>query len=171
MNRNNMKTLLASIVLACFATTAYAQSNYATITKVTPNYQNVSVPYHRTDCKIVEVPVYGETGQASTGDTVLGAVIGGAVGNQFGNGSGKDAMTVLGAIVGADIANKRRGQQQIVGYRQEQVCQNVTFYETQEQLKYYSITYEWNGMQGQTITYNNYRIGDRIPVTVSIQAK
>ena len=166
-----MKKLLATVALACFATTAYAQTDYATITKVTPNYQNVSVPNHRTDCKIVEVPIYGGTGQASTGDTVLGAVIGGAVGNQFGSGSGKDAMTVLGAIVGADIANKKGGQQQIVGYRQEQVCQNVTFYETQEQLKNYTITYEWNGMQGRTVTYNNYRVGDRIPVTVSIQAK
>ena len=93
-----MKKLLATVALACFATTAYAQTDYATITKVTPNYQNVSVPNHRTDCKIVEVPIYGGTGQASTGDTVLGAVIGGAVGNQFGSGSGKDAMTVLGRL-------------------------------------------------------------------------
>lgn len=166
-----MKKLLATVALVCFATTAYAQSDYATITKVTPNYQNVSVPNHRTDCKIVEVPIYGGTKQASTGDTVLGAVIGGAIGNQVGGGSGKDAATVLGAIIGADIANKKGGQQQIVGYRQEQVCQNVTFYETQEQLKNYTITYEWNGVRGQTVTYNNYRVGDRLPVTVSIQAK
>ena len=80
-------------------------------------------------------------------------------------------MTVLGAIIGADAVNKKSGQNQIVGYRQEQTCQNVTFYETQEQLKNYTITYEWNGIQGRTATYNNYRVGDRLPVNVSIQAK
>jgi uncharacterized protein YcfJ len=166
-----MKKLLTAIAVLGFATAAQAQTEFATITKITPNYQNISTPRHRTDCNIIEVPVYGSQGQSSIGDTVLGAVIGGAVGNQFGGGRGKDAMTVLGAIVGADVANKRGGQQQIVGYRQEQVCQNVTFYETQEQIKNYTITYEWNGMRGRTVTYNNYRVGDSIPVTVSIQAK
>ena len=168
-----MKKLLATVAMVCFASTASIASadEYATIIKVQPNYQNISVPNHRTDCKIVEVPIYGGRAQTSTGDTIVGAVIGGAIGSQFGGGSGKDAMTVLGAIVGADVANKKGGQNQIIGYRQEQVCQNVTFYETQEQIKNYTITYEWNGMQGRTVTYNNYRVGDRIPVSVSIQAK
>ena len=165
-----MKKLLATVAMVCFASTASA-NEFATITKITPNYQNVSVPQYRTDCKIVEVPIYGGRKQASTADAFVGAIIGGAIGNQFGGGSGKDAAAVLGAIVGADVANKKGGQNQIIGYRQEQVCNNVTFYETQEQLKNYTITYEWNGMQGRTVTYNNYRVGDRIPVNVSIQAK
>ena len=67
--------------------------------------------------------------------------------------------------------NKKGSQEQIIGYRQEQVCQNVTFYETQEELKNYTIRYEWRGIVGKTVTYNNYRVGDRIPVSVSIQAK
>jgi len=166
-----MKTLLATVAVVCFATSAYAQTEYATITQVQPNYQNVSVPQSRTDCKIVEVPIYGGRSQASTGDTIVGAIIGGAIGNQVGGGSGKDAATVLGAIIGADVANKKGGQQQIVGYRQEQVCNNVTFYETQEQLKNYTIRYEWNGLVGKTVTYNNYRVGDRIPVEVTVRAK
>jgi uncharacterized protein YcfJ len=168
-----MNKLLAAIttVVAIGATPVFAQTEYATIVKVTPNYQNVSTPRYRTDCQTVEVPIYGGRSQASTADTFVGALIGGAIGNQFGGGSGKDAATVLGAIVGADVANKKGGQQQIIGYRQEQVCQNVTFYETQEQIKNYTVTYEWNGLQGRTVTYNNYRVGDRIPVSVSIQAK
>ena len=165
-----MKKLLVSVAMICFASTALAD-NFATITTINPNYENVSVPSYRTDCRIVEVPVYGGKSPASTGDTIVGAVIGGAIGNQFGNGNGKDAMTVLGAIIGADVANKNGGQQQITGYRQEQTCQNVKFYETQEQLKNYTITYEWNGIRGRTVTYNNYRVGDRIPITVNIQAK
>jgi len=167
-----MKKLLATVAIVCLASTALAD-NYATIIQITSNYQNISIPQWRTDCRIVEVPVYGSVhSQASTGDTIIGAVIGGAVGSQFGKGSGKDAMTVLGAIAGADIVNKNASNSsQIVGYRQEQTCNNVKFYETQEQVKNYTITYEWNGNQGRTVTYNNYRVGDRIPVNISIQAK
>ena len=167
-----MKTLLATVAVVCFATSAYAQTEYATITQVQPNYQNVSVPQYRTDCKIVEVPIYGGRSQASTGDTIVGAIIGGAIGNQVGGGSGKDAATVLGAIIGADVANKRATQQQqIIGYREEQTCNNVTYYETQEEIKNYTIRYEWRGIQGSTFTYNNYRVGDRIPVEITVRAK
>ena len=165
-----MKKLLATVAMVCFASTASA-NEFATITKITPNYQNVSVPQYRTDCKIVEVPIYGGRKQASTADAFVGAIIGGAIGNQFGGGSGKDAATVLGAIVGADVANKKGSQEQIIGYRQEQVCQNVTFYETQEELKNYTIRYEWRGIVGKTVTYNKYRVGDRIPVDVTVRAK
>ena len=144
----NMKRLLATVAILGMATAAQA-AEYATITKITPNYQNVSVPQYRTDCRMNEVPIYGRSGQASTGDTVFGAIIGGALGNQVGGGSGKDAMTVLGAIIGADVANKKGGQE----------------------LKNYTIRYEWNGIVGKTVTYNNYRVGDRLPIRVSIQAK
>ena len=170
-----MNKLLATVAVVStmsFATSASADE-YATITAVKPNDQNVQVPRYRTDCRVNQVPIYGNVpgGQASTGDTVLGAIIGGAIGNQVGGGSGKDAATVLGAIIGADVANKKGGQERIIGYRQEQVCNNVTFYETQEQLKNYTIRYEWNGLVGKTITYNNYRVGDRIPVEVNVRAK
>ena len=37
-------------------------------------------------------------------------------------------------------------------------------------IKNYTIRYEWNGVRGKSFTYNNYRVGDRIPVSVSINA-
>ena len=171
-----MNKLLATVAIIgslSFAASANAQE-YATITNVNPNYQNVSVPRYRTECRVNQVPIYGNVqgGQASTGDTILGAVIGGALGNQVGGGSGKDAATILGAIIGADVANKKsRTSQQIIGYREEQTCNNVTYYETQQELKNYTIRYEWNGIVGKTVTYNNYRVGDRLPIRVTIQAK
>lgn len=36
-----------------------------------------------------------------------GALIGGAIGNQFGSGSGRDVATILGAIIGGSIAHNR----------------------------------------------------------------
>jgi outer membrane lipoprotein SlyB len=57
-------------------------------------------------CGIVEAvePVKRE-GKASGVGAVGGAVVGGAVGNRFGAGSGKTAMTVIGAIGGGLAGN------------------------------------------------------------------
>ena len=40
--------------------------------------------------------------------TFGGAIIGGAIGNQFGSGSGRDIATILGALIGASIADDNR---------------------------------------------------------------
>ena len=129
---NTMNKLLATVAMIgsmSFAASASADE-YATITHVNPNYQNVSVPKYRTDCRVNQVPIYGsvKNGQASTGDTILGAIIGGAVGNQFGGGKGKDAATILGAIVGADIANKNSNKPGSV----QRQCQIETRYEERQ---------------------------------------
>ena len=42
--------------------------------------------------------------------TFGGALIGGAIGNQFGSGSGRDVATILGALVGGSIAHNRNPQ-------------------------------------------------------------
>ena len=39
--------------------------------------------------------------------TFGGALIGGAIGNQFGSGSGRDVATILGAIIGGSVAHNR----------------------------------------------------------------
>jgi uncharacterized protein YcfJ len=169
-----MNKLLATIAIigaVGFALPAIAGNDYATITSVTPNYENFQVQRHRLHCSIVDVPIYGSGGQASTGDTVFGALIGGAIGNQVGGGKGKDAMTVLGAIIGADVANKRAVTNgNIIAYRSEESCKKIMFHETQERLRNYTIEYKWNGINGRAYTNNEYRIGDRLPITVSIQA-
>lgn len=39
-----------------------------------------------------------------------GALLGGVIGHQFGDGSGRDVATILGAIIGGSIANDRQKQ-------------------------------------------------------------
>jgi len=39
-----------------------------------------------------------------------GALIGGAIGNQFGSGSGRDVATILGALIGSSIADSKHPQ-------------------------------------------------------------
>lgn len=148
-----MKNLLsAGFISVVLAAPAYANSVNA---RVEDKYQTVvrNTPQTERICQTVEVPIYGTVqGQSSTGDALVGAIIGGAIGNQFGGGSGKDAATVLGAIVGADVANKRGSSQQVItGYRLEQQCRNVTSYTTVEEEVYSHSTITWTE-HGRTFT-------------------
>ena len=144
-----MKRLfLTSVLTLAVSTPAIADAVKA---EVTDHFQETTrqIPVTERVCNTVEVPIYGQTqGQASTGDVLAGAIIGGVLGNQVGGGSGKDAATVLGAIVGADVANKRGSSQQVItGYRQEHRCKNITTYtlKTENVYSHSSITWYENG--------------------------
>ena len=130
-----MNKFITAGIFTLIASTANAetvQDHYKTVIE-----QN---PYRVEVCKDVRIQ-----GQASTGDTLFGALIGGAIGNQFGGGKGKDAATILGAIVGADVANKNTNKQ---GGTQRQ-CQVETRYEeTQREVYSHStVTFYNDGKQ------------------------
>lgn len=148
-----MKTLALTLMLVTAAMPAAAE--YKTNATVKDHFRTVTrnVPVTERVCQTVEVPVYGNTG-GSTADTIVGAIIGGAIGNQFGGGSGKDAMTVLGAIAGADVAN--RNSQGVVGYRLEEQCQNVTSYTSTQEQVYSHSTITWRE-GGRNITLDFQR--------------
>ncbi len=46
--------------------------------------------------------------------TFGGALVGGAIGHQFGGGSGRDIATVLGAVIGGSMANNRNQDKMVV---------------------------------------------------------
>jgi uncharacterized protein YcfJ len=60
------------------------------------------------------------SGDGSATNEIFGGILGGAIGNQFGGGSGKKVMTVAGALLGASIANDNER----VGYKvvNKQIC-------------------------------------------------
>ena len=128
------KTIITTTLLV-LATPAFSET-------VRDHYKTVieQAPYSVEVCKDVRIQ-----GQASTGDTLFGALIGGAIGNQFGGGKGKDAATILGAIVGADVANKNGKKP---GGTQRQ-CQIETRYEeTQREVYSHStVTFVSDGQQ------------------------
>lgn len=153
---NKFLTVAAAITLT--STAVYADTVDADIRH---HYKDVSISVPHTEyvCTTVDVPVYGRVGGggASTFDKLGGAIIGGAIGNQFGNGSGKDAMTVLGAIAGADIAGKKmdRGRDEVIGYRQEERCKNVTTYDRRYENRYShsTITFRDDNGRMQTLRF------------------
>lgn len=89
----------------------------------------VQAGYSRNQARQVDEVVYGKVdsvryisqkeiieSKSSGWDTLLGATIGGLVGNQFGGGRGKEVATVVGAVAGAGIAKNRAEQQYSVEY-------------------------------------------------------
>jgi uncharacterized protein YcfJ len=109
--------------------------------------------------------VYKNVQGGSTGDVLAGAIIGGAIGNQFGGGSGKDAMTVLGAIVGADVAGRQGNRQQVAGYRNEVQCEYHTEYQDQRVVDGYIVYFRYGQHVGSVVTDRYYEVGDRIRIT------
>lgn len=151
--------LLTTLTFILAATAAHADGKYmrATVIDVEPIYDSVEVSTPRQECYSVQVP--GR--RASTADVAAGAIIGGVIGNQFGGGSGKDALTALGMIVGADVANK-----QGVAPRTETQC--VTKYTTsyEEHVTGYMITYKTKRKISKFVSDYPYEIGERFNVKV-----
>jgi uncharacterized protein YcfJ len=130
-----MKILAATTVLL-LATQAHANDRVkATIEDIYVK-ETVSNPVRVNECRDVDVPIYGtRNSRGSDGNVLAGALIGGAIGNQFGSGSGQDAMTVLGAIVGANRAANKTTEE-IVGYRTERQCFEEVVYQDSSVRKY-----------------------------------
>ena len=166
-----MKKLLATAAIIGIASTAQAETRYANITRVEPNYQTVYQNVPRTQCQDVEVPIYGtvQGGGNAVEGALTGAIIGGILGEAIGGKNERNAGAIFGAIVGGDKA--ANGNRQVVtGYKTERQCSEVMVREQQREIRNYTITYRWNGITAQSYTYNRYSVGDRIPVTVSINA-
>ena len=166
-----MKKLLTSVaIFATTATTAVAQNATATITNVEPRYvtETINRPYQ--SCYMVDVPVYGQQGGgASSGDVLGGMILGGILGK---GASGNDKGAAVGAILGGMVAaDNKQNQQSIIGYRQQEKCETRYDSERVTKIKDYRITFEWQGIRGQAYTYNNYVVGDRLPVEVNLRAK
>jgi uncharacterized protein YcfJ len=136
------KTIIGVVLATLVATPALADKTRVydvtkTITKKVPHTEQI--------CQVVEVPIYGNAG-VNTEGAIVGGLIGGILGNQIGKGGGKEAATGIGAMTGAIIGSKN-GQKQIIGYRQENRCQNQTTYtyETNEVYSYSVVEFYYNG--------------------------
>lgn len=65
------------------------------------------------DCgRVIRIESIGQRSNHLGGGTVLGAIVGGALGNQVGKGDGRKAATIVGALaggaVGHDVEKDRR---------------------------------------------------------------
>jgi uncharacterized protein YcfJ len=148
-------------IATIFAASTASADQVGYITHVQPvykiEYQTVNEPV----CNQVNTPVYRNV-QPGGGDVIAGAIIGGAIGNQFGGGSGKDAMTALGAILGAEAASKPRTR--VVEYYSETVCTNNHYTKEVKVFDGYEVHYEVNGKIKSIHTYERFITGERVIV-------
>jgi uncharacterized protein YcfJ len=165
-----MKLLTTAAVIALTASASFAETFRAKITSVQPNYELVNVEYIDQRCSDVEVPIYSQVqgGGASGGDVLGGMIIGALLGKGV---TGKDNGAAAGAVLGGVIAaDKKQSRQVISGYKVERQCFDTVQYLKERKFKNNLIHFEWNGVRGSAYTYNNYRVGQSIPVTVTIRA-
>ena len=103
MNKT-FKQLSAIFVASIISTVSFAQNPYPVDNAIVFDHYNgvvKQVPYDVEVCKRVRQG----TGDGSATNEIIGAIFGGAIGNQFGEGDGKDAMTLAGIFLGASLAH------------------------------------------------------------------
>ncbi len=101
--------------------------------------QQVAVP--RQVCNNQQVAVQS---QKSGAGGMMGAIAGGALGNNVGGGSGRGVATVIGVIGGAMMGDRIEGAPP-VQMQTVQNCSTQTFYENRT--SGYNVVYEYNGKQ------------------------
>jgi uncharacterized protein YcfJ len=147
-----------------------SEYDYAPVTRVVPIVRQVRVETPARECyddvRYVESRPH-ISDPAVGGRTLVGALIGGVVGHQFGSGRGRDAATVAGALTGAAVGYDAAARRSST-VREEIVQRCETRYEKryEERVDGYRVSYEYNGREYTTRL--PYDPGDRIRVRVAV---
>ena len=131
----SISTLATLAVVTLGTGTAMAETRVetvlGTVTKSDPIRSSYvrKTPKDERVCRTEDVPIYSESqsGQSDLGAMIVGGLIGSAIGNKLSNNEGAGAAgTVAGAILGREHAKNSTGKGEIVGYRQQNVCETRT---------------------------------------------
>lgn len=161
--------LIAGPLALAFASANAHGDKYisARVVGVEPVYETVLVERPVTAChrEYVERRV---TSANVAGPTIAGAIVGAAIGRQFGDGRGRDAMTVLGAMAGSAVANDRAlrrnpGSVTIVNEPVER-CSTRYRREAETRLTGYWVDYSYRGRLYRVLRHEHP--GSRIRVLV-----
>jgi uncharacterized protein YcfJ len=122
-------------------------------------------------CQTQDVPVYGEAAgnnESDLGAMIIGGVIGSAIGNKTSDNEGAGAAgAVVGALLGREHAKKNQGGgQQIIGYRQQEVCniRTVMTEQTVEEITGYRVRIEVDGKIISLETKRPRNLGERVEI-------
>ena len=139
-----MKKLIALFIIAVSTATMASNPYSADTAVIFDHYKNViqQTPYRVEVCQDRVQPA----GDGSATNELVGALFGGAIGNSFGKGDGKDAMTLFGALMGASIAHDEELKNN-PGTKTVTVCDVQTRYEesTSKVYSHSTITFSSNG--------------------------
>jgi uncharacterized protein YcfJ len=139
---------------------------WADVLRVDPVYDEAAQAAPQEECYEEQVlePVADDSSKR-TGVTVLGAIIGGIIGNRFGKGDGRKATTAAGAVAGGVVGNNLAGN-----------ADNAPKYTTQRHCRQgegasrrvagYDVEYRYRGDIYSSRL--NFDPGDRMRVRVSV---
>jgi uncharacterized protein YcfJ len=160
----------------------------ATVIRAEPRYDRYSSnnTYQREECWDEQSNAYqsgyyrDENGRLyrsghdnnTTGGTLIGALIGGALGNQVGKGDGRKAATIGGAVIGGAIGHEvAENHDSYDEYRDNsgivRRCRMVTESSGPQGMSGYDVTYRYAGQIYHAVT--RYRPGRTIRVVVNVR--
>ncbi len=109
-------------------------------------------------------------GDGSFTNEIVGGLLGGVIGNQFGGGSGKDIATVGGAVLGASVAHDLEEKRPSSSHYEEvERCETTYSKERRTEIDYYLVTYSYGGQNFRTRMKSDP--GSSIPVRVQVTPK
>ena len=175
--------IISGVVLAfSISSEAFAvniEYDYATVIDAEPIFKTIRVKTPRKHCWQEEVAYetdyyndrnYRYANQHNETSTVLGGVIGAAIGNAVGHRKkNKQVGTVVGAVLGASIGNavgSQRNRRTYVTYGTEERCEVIQETHTEERIVGYKVRYRYSNATYSTRT--KVDPGDTIRVRISI---
>lgn len=134
--------------------------DFGRVVAARPIYRQVAIDVPHESCRVQTVARESRRGD-SFGGTVVGGLVGAAIGHELGNGRG--SATAVGGLIGASIGNEA-GSKRTVRYRDEEVCRTSYRTEYEQRIIGYDVSYKYQGRIYQTRT--DRHPGDRIAVSV-----
>ncbi len=174
-NRGNSRALVASANGNAYGLRGRSGPvyDYAPVISAQPIIRYVTVTTPVRECwQDTEHYSVNHRPRGTAGSTLVGAIIGGVVGHQFGSGRGNDAATVAGTLLGAAIANDSARQRYGDPYttlhsRPVTRCETQYRDQQEERIDGYEVVYRYNGQR--YATRMPYDPGNRIRVRVDIR--
>jgi uncharacterized protein YcfJ len=143
-------------------------TDYAAVTSVEKVYKQYRTEEPYQECYIKET--LQNQGDGSATNEIMGAILGGAIGNQFGEGDGKEALTLAGIFLGASIANdaeKANSTGQVVV--SQEVCETKVKTSFVNRLSHYLVHIAYEG-RDLTFTSKKRPSEDIIKVKVTVSS-
>lgn len=166
---------------ALMAMPATSETRIETVLGTVTNSDPIRTSYIRKTpsdervCETQDVPVYGQASagnkneNSDLGAMIIGGVIGSAIGNKTSDQEGAGAAgAVVGALLGREHAKKKnQGGQQIIGYRQREVCnvRTVMIEETIQEITGYRTLIEVDDRIITVETNNSLSPNERVELT------
>jgi len=139
--------VLISLFLGTQLVMATSFTDYATVTSVEKVYKQYRIEEPYQECYIKET--LQNQGDGSATNEIIGAILGGAIGNKIAEDSsdtGKDVMTLAGIVLGASMANdaeKTNSTEQVVV--SQEVCETKVKTSFEKRLSHYLVHINYEG--------------------------